>query len=389
MENLKSVRKHIWDVSSGYYCSVCGTCLNLNEQRMILKKIQMECKDLTDHEIHAIMVQSLHYENKLSRRLESHLNAKFRHEISQCEDYDESRFSEIWRERLKAGDICGLFWTAITQKGLSQKVVEEIYSDVHMLSHIHGNKTQKERAENTRLLRINTELTAKFQQEKKKRKELMSELASSEKTRRALEVKVRNLEKAAPPDLQDLENVNIAGGIVQENRELNAKLRQLEKDLDTSLELMRGLEKEKARVEYMLESQKEINLQLSREIGSFIRGQQCDQAECCGEECYCDLCEKRVLIVGGITKLRSFYRNVVENLGGRFEYHDGYPQSGEKELECMIKKSDIVLCPVDCNSHGAAFSVKKICNRINKPYQMLTSSSLSSISSALTAGRLY
>jgi hypothetical protein len=385
MNGLK--RKRIWEIAEGYACSVCGTCLSLEEQKTILKKVLMEYRNLPDYEIHAIMVQSLNCENKLSRRLDNRLNAKYRYEISQYGDSDEERFRQVWRERLPAGDICGLYWVAVTHNGLSEKTLEEIYCDVHMLSHLQSGKLQKERAEKARLLQAKSDLAAKLQQEKQRRKELAEALTQSEKTRRSLEIKVRNLEKSLPADIRDLTNANTAADtLVQENRELSFRLAQMENNLHNSFKHLQDLEKEKEAAASQLRVQKEINLQLCREIEYFRRDQHCDKAACAGDECCCNLCEKRVLIVGGITKLRTFYRNVVENLGGRFEYHDGYLQAGEKELECLIKKSDIILCPVDCNSHGAALSVKKICTRINKPYQMLASSSLSSISSALTTG---
>ncbi len=332
------------------------------------------------------MVQSLYSENKLSRRLDSHLNAKYRYEISQYGNQDESQFLKVWRDRLKTGEICGLYCVAVTHRGLSEKTMQEIFCDVHMLSHLNGGKMRKEKAEYARLLRINSELSDKLQQEKKRRKELANAVTLSEKICRDLEIKVRSLEKSVSLNPQDLVNANnTIDNLVRKNRELSAKLNQIENDLRNSHELIRTLNKGKEGLECDLQLQKEINLQLFKELDYVIRTQCCDRTDCTREECCHVLCDKRVLIVGGYTKLRSYYRNVVENLGGSFEYHDGYLHSGEKELECLIKKSDIILCPVDCNSHGACLSVKKICNRINKPYQMLTNSSLSSISYALTA----
>jgi hypothetical protein len=67
-----------------------------------------------------------------------------------------------------------------------------------------------------------------------------------------------------------------------------------------------------------------------------------------------DLCGKRILIVGGITKIKTFYRRAIEKKGAVFEYHDGW------------------------GKHG--LEGKKYCKRV----QMLPSSSLSSISQALS-----
>lgn len=389
-------RKHIWEIADEYFCSVCGTCLDLNEQKLILKKIQINDKDLTDHDIHTMMVQCLHSENKLSRRLDRHLNAKYHYEISEYGDHDDSQFLKVWSEYLKTGEICGLYFVALTHTGLSNKTLHKVFADVHMLSHLNGGKMRKEKAEYARLLRVNTELTAKLGQEKKKRKELADAVLIAEKTRRELEARVRNLEKnvpavqSVPLAPQDLMKANrTIDNLLRENRDLGNMLNQTKHDLRDTVEQMDELKKGKKDMECALRSQKEINIQLLSEIDHFLSDPCCERTDCgtyChDEECCRHLCEKRVLIVGGITKLRSHYQNVVENLGGNFEYHDGYLKSGEKELESLIKKSDIILCPVDCNSHGACISVKKICKRIKKPYHMLASSSLSSISDALTA----
>lgn len=44
-----------------------------------------------------LMVQSLYSENKLSRRLNSHLNTKYRYEVSRFRDYNEDQFMVVWQ----------------------------------------------------------------------------------------------------------------------------------------------------------------------------------------------------------------------------------------------------------------------------------------------------
>ncbi|MCK5165485.1 MAG: DUF2325 domain-containing protein, partial [Desulfobacula sp.] len=82
-------------------------------------------------------------------------------------------------------------------------------------------------------------------------------------------------------------------------------------------------------------------------------------------------------------KMKSFYRDIVENAGGKFDYHDGYLKAGKTNLEAKVKKCDMVLCPVNCNSHNACLRVKKLCNKHNKAIKFLNSSSLSAVSQAL------
>lgn len=386
-DKMNRKRKLLWEIPSDLFCSLCGTCLDMDEQRMILKKLNIECRDLSDHDIHKLMVKSLYSENKLSRRLDSHLNNKYRYEFSRFGACDNASFMAAWREHMNSGNICGLYWVALTHKGLSDQTQYEVFCDVHMLSHLNGGKSRQEKRDYDRMLHLQTDLSAKLQQEKKKRKELTKALDSAEKTRRDLEARIQNLLKTSAPDPHDLAKANnTIDMLATQNQRLKDELERSAAALKESLQTAQDFKKLKAELESELWLQKEINQQLFREIDTLINNQQCINCKCSQADCCSDLCDKRVLIVGGLTKLRSFYRDVVENHGASFEYHDGYLKSGERELEHLIKKSDIILCPVDCNSHGACLSVKKICNRINKPYQMLASSSLSSISQALAGG---
>ncbi|ABO51226.1 hypothetical protein Dred_2722 [Desulforamulus reducens MI-1] len=92
---------------------------------------------------------------------------------------------------------------------------------------------------------------------------------------------------------------------------------------------------------------------------------------------------KRILMVGGITKIEARYRSLIEDTGNEFEYLDGYMKGGEKVLDSKIRRCDLVLCPVDCNSHNACVSVKKLCKKYGKPFKMLTSSSVSGIAQVI------
>lgn len=379
-------RKRLWEIPSDLFCSLCGTCLDMDEQRMILKKLNMEHRDISDHEIHKVMVQCLYSENKLSRRLDSHLSDKYRYEFSQFGECDDAGFMAVWQEHMKSGDICGLYWVALTHKNLSDHTQYQVFCDVHMLSHLNGGKSRQEKNDCDRLQRVNLDLSARLQQEKKRRKELVKALDSAEKTRRDLESRIQHLLKTPAADSQELVKANNTINVLtSQNQKLQEELEQKDTALQESLKTALDIKKLKAGLESDLWRQKEINQQLFREINTLINPRQCIDCQCSQTNCCAKLCDKRVLIVGGLTKLKGFYRDVVENHGASFEYHDGYLKSGERELEHLIKKSDIILCPVDCNSHNACLSVKKICNRVKKPYQMLSSSSLSSISQALAS----
>ena len=65
-------------------------------------------------------------------------------------------------------------------------------------------------------------------------------------------------------------------------------------------------------------------------------------------------------MVGGMTKMKSFYRKIVESNGNEFIYHDGYIKNKIKQLNDLISASDLILCPVNCNSHNACTNQKAV-----------------------------
>ncbi len=112
---------------------------------------------------------------------------------------------------------------------------------------------------------------------------------------------------------------------------------------------------------------------------------------CCDRDCNetCpsfDVCSKRVLIVGGVERMEALYRQVIEGGGGELDYHSGSLQGGTRQLEKSLRRADIILCPVNCNSHGACIKVKNLAKKHNKTCYMLPNGSMSTISRLLRGG---
>ena len=130
------------------------------------------------------------------------------------------------------------------------------------------------------------------------------------------------------------------------------------------------------------ERQHEMNEHLKEEMESIVT--QISALNRCDETCPSfDLCRKRILIVGGIDRMESLYRQLIEENGGIFEHYDGHMNGGKRALENRIRRADIVLCPVNINSHNACSVVKKMGKKHRKSVQMLAGSGLGAISQAL------
>jgi hypothetical protein len=107
----------------------------------------------------------------------------------------------------------------------------------------------------------------------------------------------------------------------------------------------------------------------------------------CAESCPSfNLCRQRVLIVGGIERMESRYRKLVEEEGGGIlEYHAGHMRGGKKQLERCLQRADVVLCPVNCNSHGACLMVKNLAKKYRKTVHMMPNFSISAVAGVISA----
>jgi len=72
----------------------------------------------------------------------------------------------------------------------------------------------------------------------------------------------------------------------------------------------------------------------------------------------CNLCKRRMRLVGCLSKLQSFCEKLVLEMTGVCDYHDGMCPNGESILQQNIHKADSALCPVVVFSHVVCQSVK-------------------------------
>ena len=92
-----------------------------------------------------------------------------------------------------------------------------------------------------------------------------------------------------------------------------------------------------------------------------------------------DLCGRRIAYVGGRAGAVSHFRTVVESLNGHFCHHDGGIDDNIARLGGVLNQADVVLCPVDCVSHGACLKAKTFCKQTAKPFVPLRTAGLSSL----------
>ena len=373
-------RKPIWEINSMLRCPILGLCLTLSEQKQILKKARVSHAGLSPHDMHAILGQGFQKEGPLARRVQRTLDTKYRREIADCGVLTENKWLSWWKERLEQGQIEGALWAVATHPNLPETVPEEIWGDVHMYPFLQSHRTQEVLHQVRRLRTEHQALSQNLRETRKRAHALDKTLRRAEQTQATQARKIESLSA----ENEDLKRNSRAQQFQTENAALRVRLEKTEQQLQTRSTAVERLKAKNEQLTTELATRIEVNQVMRAEIEGLLQETFRDESQC--EQCpNYDLCARRVLLVGGITKLSAFYRDLVEKMGGKFVYHDGYVSNsnGGQALANLVRRADVVLCPVDVNSHNACLGVKKFCKKWETPYHMLHSSSVSSIHHAL------
>jgi len=382
----KLQQRRAWMIHDHLKCPVVGTCLTMDEQKKILKKAGYSIKNCSTNEIHGKFVKDLSDENRLSKCIDAYLNSKFKKEISEFYALDRSLFLDAWKRHFKKGETSGLLWVAATRADMSEEDICSIFGDIHMQMHLNAAQNMKVRQRLSSQKEENRKLDQRLKESTWIRRALKKENERLEKELEKLHGRYTSLEKERlvfENNLSELRGNTGITGLEAENRKLQEKLRKISGESAIYEQRLKALQHHNDRLVSELESQREINGHFQKKLESNIR--QISNLNRCDETCPSfDLCRKRILIVGGITRMESLYRQMIEENGGIFEYHNGHMKGGPKGLENQVRRADVVLCPVNINSHNACLLVKKLGKKYSRPVQMLAGSGLGVISRALS-----
>ncbi|MDD4357254.1 MAG: DUF2325 domain-containing protein [Smithellaceae bacterium] len=381
----RPIRLRLWEIDRFFKCPVIGICLTSSEQNRLLKKFGVSIKNRTPFEIHEILVASAENENQMSKCINNLLNRKFGKEMAFFNGLDHEEFIARWRSALQNGDCIGVFWVAATRPELPAEYRREIFGEIHMMMHRGAGKSIRFKQELTglhkELSKMRQAIKEAIQSKRLFRKEnelLKQNQADLRSALSAMEIEKNKLKE----ELSRLNSQNCIAELEQENRIMKAHLDALFVNDKEKQRQMASLEEKNLQLMLELEQERESTGCFRKEARGII--QEISAMNRCDASCPSfNLCKKRILIVGGITRMGSLYRKLIENSGGIFEHHDGYMKNGVKMLECRLKRADLVVCPVNCNSHAACSIVKNLAKKHHKTVYMLANSSLNAVSRAI------
>jgi hypothetical protein len=379
----RSSLKHIWEIENYLKCPLIGACLIVEEHRRVLDKAGFPARRLTPYQLHRAIMDHLDGKNRISTKVDNYLRFKYRQDIPALQALDKVTFKDTWKTCLSTGKIEAAFFVAATRPDISETLLIEVFGNVHMLNHSNLSEVNRARRELSLQADANRKLSRLLDRQKEKADAARRENSELKKSREEACILAERFRR-------ELKSCEVQKEEMRASRmrisEINKDVARLERRVAELKEEKKRLEKEKSYVEKKLLDLQATNGILTEDLNLLI-SQMASYVEIkprCRESCpKPELCAKRILIVGGLTKMKQLYQNLVESSGGEFEYHDGYMQNGKRRLEDRVKRCDLVICPVNCNSHGAASKVKEICQKHRKPFKMLPTSSLSAIANVL------
>lgn len=360
----------LWEIEGCYHCSIIGTSLTLKEVRRILKRAGFDGHTSgSDYHLHSILVKASHEKNEISKAAQKMLERKFKFTISKYyRASTEDELDELWEEALESGSLAEAYWAILSHPVTTERLRDRVFGDIHILSHLNGTSGNEE----ARKLK---EMEAAYNKAEKARLFFRGQLKESKRMIKTLEERDRQ-----------------ASHLEEEQKKLEARLKELEdsslsqkgamiiKKLEEQLELTQAKEQaDSQRLLILTEKLKKLSLENGRLRTALLNSETAEVIrEEAGEQVCREIGGKCILYVGGRNSLIPRCREIVEQQGGGFIFHDGGIEQSTSRLSEVLSKVDIVMCPLDCISHDACRFVKKSCKRHQKKLILLKKSGVSS-----------
>lgn len=363
-------RLQIWQMPANLRCAVIGTCLDIPQLKRVLRRFQSETAAYelnSDYRIHSYFVSISSSKNPISQHLNKTLNRLYESTVRNTRSIKtEHALLSQW-QNIDTSDvktIAGYFWALLTNKHATEALRDEIYGDVHMISHIAGQENRN----GVRLLRESHQHLAS---ENKKQQRLLEQknrkITDLNDQMRTLRQQLAQSQIKARDKKKPLNQVNDEVGQQRKIRQQQQLIHSLKSRLN------------KAHTTTAQTATAKNHFDTS--VNALTDNTQLSGKPCHGECTNCQktgLCGKKILYVGGFSRHRKKFQQITESIGGQFFYHDGGKQQSEHQLDNLVKKADAVFCPVDCVSHSAIGRIKSLVKSHCKDCIYLKSASLSS-----------
>ena len=314
--------RRIWDLDHHCHCPLVGVSLPLDSLRRVVNKALGGNAVANDYEVHASAVSEAPRRCKLSELIQAELDARYAREIQTFKTANSTlAVAELWIKYLKAGDVAGAFWAALSHPRCDVPLQEAMCKDLHMFQRQAGAGVRLEMARFNELAQENSVLGRELGKVQERITRVMAQKAAD----------MERLQKQVDQMAQRQQELEIQNG---------------------DLQLRLAVEERAVAEPAALQDVQAVVVQLHQKV---------------------------VLCVGGRSGNTANYRDVVERVGGKFAHHDGGVEDNASVLDDNLAAADLVICQTGCISHNAYWRVKDFCKRTGKRCVFVENPSASSL----------
>ena len=375
-------RKRLWELEHRFHCTIAGTCLTLNELRQLCIKSGFNIPiDISDYELHCSFVTMIGQSGTLAKRTQKYLDRKFQQAIRAFKPAeDEDSLAQLWVEALEQGNIAGPLWAAVIHPRTDEDLLFRLFGDVHMLSHLCGASM---RIDLEHYSRLRQQVPGLKQQLEALRRDTQQRLQIKERQIQALRRQVETIGsmkkqlEISQRKINELESGDILARLhksreqaLKERESLSLKLQRTEIELREWQGRARIAQQNESKLRRELATAADERSNLEATLAHLLEKDTRATKEL-------DLHGKEVLYIGGRHRLWPCFKALVEHHNGRFMGHDGGREDNRSQLDGLLARADLVLCPLDQVSHDAVHRLKRECKRRGKRFQLLSRASLS------------
>jgi Uncharacterized protein conserved in bacteria (DUF2325) len=375
-------RGKIWELSETLHCSIIGTCLSNAELRHVLVRLKVTGAEAADdHDLHVMGVMLAGRRETGAKLLQRALDRRHSLSIKQfARAKDEETLRRMWEESVQSGDIPGAYWAVLSHPIATDAVVKKAFRDVHMLSHLVGAAN---RADIRRLRQLEDQNGALIEKLNRQQQQLRDGFTSRDATIRRLNEML--VDQAGHPlggqnNSTGGEVDTLRGVIAEMNRKLGqevARRERLEQRLSTTSAALQKMEATLQRTT----TERDALAREAESIEDHVVGLL--EPATAGDNGTPEFSGRTILYVGARVHQIPQFKALVERTGARFLHHDGGIEHSSTLLPGLVSRADHLFFPIDCISHDAASTIKRLCRQLEKPYHPLRTASLATLVSAL------
>jgi len=381
-------RRRIWEISGHLHCSIIGTCLTTTELRQIFIKMQLPgVHKETDHELHVRAMLVAGKRELASKLLQKALDRRHHSAVAQFSKAEDAEAVRVlWSHAVQRAEIPGGYWAVLTHPQTTEDLARQVFGEVHMLSHLVGAAN---RADIRRLRELESDNAALQEKVARQQSQLRDAVVKRDATIAGLNellgkaiASAQHVSRTVPAcsSESEIEQQTTAQLIAELRRRLAAEVTGREK-MQRRLATVTA-ERDGERQRRCASEQCEHELRQELELVEFSLSAQLPTSAA-NDEQDIDLRQTAVLYVGGRAHQIPQLRTLIERSGAAFLHHDGGIEDRSGLLEAQVSRADVVFFPVDCVSHNAVGTVKRMARYMGKPYVALRTSGLTSLAAAL------